>query len=445
MTHIQSSSDAISHLAGAREQAELKIHRVPFPECADWHFSDGRLRRAPGDFFTVAGIDFDDVGDALTGTQLPMIDQPEIGWLGFIVRPAETGLEWLLQAKTEPGNVGDTHYAPTIQATKSNYLRKHGGCPTAFLGLFQSGQTFAADGIHSEQGTRFLWKFNRNSTLIVGDDAPISCPADGRWFWCSTDVLRDVLAVSHALNTDARSVIATSHWPLLSAGCPLFRASCLQASYHALPRKIQLDRLLGRTQRRSRIDLPSWKETGLAGLEGYELTGDALIDPSGEEALACYCVEVNGREVSQWCQPFLMQSETSEVTLFMRIRNGIAEFFLRVFNEPGFGDRREFGPSLHSSFATPQQMKPWQKRGTTRELMMTAQSDEGGRFMQVKTNYRIVLLEDVPDRPEWPFGVWVGLSYLEQITTRSGKTTNELRTLVSMILSNRFDQACEGL
>ena len=38
-------------------------------------------------------------------------------------------------------------------------------------------------------------------------------------------------------------------------------------------------------------------------------------------------------------------------------------------------------------------------------------------------------------------GVWVNLGTLEGLANKSGTLTNELRTLVSIILSTQFDEA----
>ena len=35
--------------------------------------------------------------------------------------------KYLLQAKVEPGNINKIQISPTVQATRSNYLRIHGG------------------------------------------------------------------------------------------------------------------------------------------------------------------------------------------------------------------------------------------------------------------------------------------------------------------------------
>ena len=45
--------------------------------------------------------------------------------------------KYLLQAKVEPGNINKIQISPTVQATKSNYLRIHGGKTIAFLKFFK--------------------------------------------------------------------------------------------------------------------------------------------------------------------------------------------------------------------------------------------------------------------------------------------------------------------
>ncbi|MDO6522056.1 NDP-hexose 2,3-dehydratase family protein [Shimia thalassica] len=129
----------------------------------------------------------------------------------------------------------------------------------------------------------------------------------------------------------------------------------------------------------------------------------------------------------------------------MRVQESSAAVFVRVFDEPGFGTRKEFGPSVHSSFDLPDLMQNWLSEGNCSDLVHIQQSDEGGRFMQANASYRVALVKNTPDRVQYPFGRWVSLATLEQLVTQPGKTTNELRTLVSLVLSAAFDKACQTL
>ena len=46
-------------------------------------------------------------------------------------------LYFLMQAKVEPGNVNKYQISPTIQATKSNFTRAHGGKTPLFFDYFK--------------------------------------------------------------------------------------------------------------------------------------------------------------------------------------------------------------------------------------------------------------------------------------------------------------------
>lgn len=112
------SANAIAHwLARYREHSRLVVQHIPFSQCLEWSFVDGVLQHSTGRFFSDVGQHCDDGPPHLKGLALPIIDQPEIGILGFVVKRGKAGWEWLLQAKTEPGNIGGTQVGPSVQAT----------------------------------------------------------------------------------------------------------------------------------------------------------------------------------------------------------------------------------------------------------------------------------------------------------------------------------------
>ena len=58
----------------------------------------------------------------------PILTQLHGGFLAFICRETkQRGIEFLLEAKTEPGDNGDLKICPSFQATQSNLNRAHGG------------------------------------------------------------------------------------------------------------------------------------------------------------------------------------------------------------------------------------------------------------------------------------------------------------------------------
>jgi len=422
-------------LETVRQKAALQVQDIRLSDCPDWLLDNGILRHRTGGFFSVRGLQY---SDTPRGNRLirPYIDQPEVGLLGFIIRQGKDGVEWLLQAKTEPGNFGDTHIAPSVQATRSNYRQLHGGAPTRYLTWFDDPRYFLSDAANSEQGTRFLMKFNRNAVVAMPADRPIETEEDENWQWLGTGVLRDLLGDAHLVNTDARSVIATAPWALLANGDRLFKATALQRSYassfhdHALPRADKYNALTADWQFLDVNDMPGWR-----------CTEDGIFSPDGEKEIGFHHISVNGREVSSWCQPLMHDRQKGECVLLTCIENDMLFVYLRKYAEPGFGGRTELGPSLHNAFPLPGKVAASIPQAEPIEICSIDQSDEGGRFMKVMTTYKIVHLRGEVPKLNQRFGRWVKLSMLEAIVRQSGTTTNELRSLVSLLLSQKSNES----
>ncbi|MGF1462188.1 MAG: NDP-hexose 2,3-dehydratase family protein [Maricaulaceae bacterium] len=431
-------------LDAARAASQLQIETIGLSDCAPWTLREGGLHHASGRFFAIRGVRAVPHSDGHAPVYLPLIDQPEVAWQGFIVRPRGAGdVEWLLQAKTEPGNVGGTQIAPSIQATRSNYKRVHQGQPTPFLHEFETSKARFSDAPHSEQGTRFLWKLNRNSIIAVPPDW--TPPADGelRWIWASAQAVREALAADSFINTDARSVIASAPWSLLCAGAPLFRSAALMRSFArahtfgpALPPKYfnQLAQGPDATVRCDFVPLDAlpgwcWSENGLAP-ESHGV-GVGFIDVSAAD-----------REVARWRQPIITDTQTSECVLLVRPnKDEGVEVLLRPCSEPGFGVRREFGPSYYSGRANAEAVEHLVRSKTTQCVVEITQSDEGARFFKCMARYRVLWAPEAEAAPRFEKGgIWVSLRLLQLFTLRAASTTNELRTLVSLLLSAQADR-----
>lgn len=181
----------------------FELEHMALADSPEWALRDGAIRHRSGRFFSVVGVAAVH-GDGRVVEQ-PMLDQREVGTLAFILRQRGGRAELLVQAKVEPGNVGMVQLAPSFQATASNAARAHGGAWPPLHEWFdvQGRGTLLADGLHSEQGTRFYGKRNRNCTLRIAGDA-----AHGAWHrWMPARDLCALLAEDHMVNTDARSVL----------------------------------------------------------------------------------------------------------------------------------------------------------------------------------------------------------------------------------------------
>jgi len=144
------------------EKTHVNIRHIPFKEMRNWHFSktSGNLVHDSGKFFSIEGIRIKTNWGKVSEWEQPIINQPEVGFLGIIAKEFDDILYFLMQAKIEPGNLNVVQLSPTLQATKSNYLQVHKGKRPLYLEYFNGEKpvNILLDQLQSEQGARFLKK-----------------------------------------------------------------------------------------------------------------------------------------------------------------------------------------------------------------------------------------------------------------------------------------------
>src|SRR5262249_25264452 len=137
-----------------------------------WKVTEHNIVHETGRFFSIDGINVKTNWGYVPEWEQPIINQPEIGYLGFITREFDGILYFLMQAKIEPGNVNNVQLSPTLQATRSNYNQVHKGDKPLYLDYFLNvkPRQILLDQLQSEQGGRFLRKRNRNIIIKVDED-----------------------------------------------------------------------------------------------------------------------------------------------------------------------------------------------------------------------------------------------------------------------------------
>jgi len=200
-------------------RARFRVDDMDLADSRAWKLSGGAIRHVSGLFFSVTGVQW--LGSDGARISQALIEQREIGTLGFVMRAGARGNELLVQAKMEPGNVGVAQLAPTCQATASNAARVHGGEAPPFSTLFApvGGAAPLHESLQSEQGSRFLGKRNRN--VLLRDPGGIEPGPTHRWL--PVDDVLSLLAHDFLLNTDARSVLVCSPWETLTGHRPFSR------------------------------------------------------------------------------------------------------------------------------------------------------------------------------------------------------------------------------
>lgn len=408
----------------------IHVERIQWADCQKWRMDESSLHHVSRRFFSVVFV-----SDG--SREHVMIDQPEIGILAFAVAGNGRQRQWLIQHKPEPGNVNYTQWAPTVQATLSNYQQVHGGRATPFLELFTDTKGLLEDVLGSEQGDRFLNKFNRNckrlfeQSFSVGDHA-------GQFSWISNAELKAHLRRDYSVNTDARSVLVSGSWDLvadsraeifLGGGLTGDIAEALHRSYHT-PSTERQSQALGLLVRMHENLPRHYRRIPLRDLREHRLSADGIYNSNGQRVLGYFDCRMPEREVSRWQQPLIEREHENQYVLLLTIRDGVAFFYVAVSSEVGFHHRVEFGPSLHGAVS-----EVSARLAEAEPLLEIRQSDEGGRFHRNIGRYCVAVWHGDPKRWCPSKGRWLTAADLERLSTQKGVLNNELRTLLSLLLS----------
>ncbi|WP_163570839.1 NDP-hexose 2,3-dehydratase family protein [Fodinicola feengrottensis] len=196
---------------------DFTVRRIPLNDLRGWRFApgSGNLCHDSGRFFTVRGLRVTDPSGPVKNWSQPIIDQPEIGILGILLKRIDGEPHCLMQAKMEPGNVNMLQLAPTVQATHSNYTGVHGGADVRYLEFFRSPRPgrVLVDTLQSEHGSWFYRKRNRNIVVEITDEL---VPTHEDFRWIPLTELGGLLRLDNLVNMDARTVLAC----LAAAGAP---------------------------------------------------------------------------------------------------------------------------------------------------------------------------------------------------------------------------------
>lgn len=415
-------SDVLDWIQDVVARDGFTVEKADLAASRNWRLHDGGITHRSGRFFRIVGLRHGLL-------QQPYIEQREVGILAFIVRHTRRGPEILIHAKVEPGNVNVAQVAPSVQATASNLDQVHGGLrPWGASFVCDTATPRLSDTLESEQGTRFVGKFNRNISLF-GDIEP---PDDAPLRWVETATLLRLLDRDFAVNTDARSVLAAMPWDVLAPAGPFASTrhefgEVLRHSFVQPVRATYLnaidDRLIA--ARRSG-DEPTI--IGLHDLRDWSVQSDGTVS-SPVSSLRVLHIRVSSlsREVSAWDQPVLETRTTGLADLCGCRINGSMHFGFSMCNEPGLVRRVELGPTTMASC----DLDRPDASAHGRVVMTCRQSDEGGRFFRDITLYRVV---DHGDGSPDPTKMWLGLSEIRALLDRGGYFTNEARTLISLLM-----------
>ncbi|WP_339745637.1 NDP-hexose 2,3-dehydratase family protein [uncultured Rubinisphaera sp.] len=426
-------------------RSRLQVQGIKLSQSGEWQLdSTGSISHHSQRYFRMVGMNYFDIPRKQRLTQ-PMIDQPEVGMLCFLVSRQFGGWKILLQAKAEPGNVNGVQFAPSIQATCSNYQRVHQGEPVPYLDYALKSDFRLYDQLQSEQNSRFLCKRNCNRVVKVSETFPT---ADTAYQWVPLNQLFPVLAQSHVINTDARSVLAC--W-LLSNPDILSKSKLRQGELQLLNSLVadrplhdsgDLQHWLDSLNAKWKLDRQQIPITELGGSWNWD--DGNLTSHNHAFSVRQIAVQCQTRENPAWDQPIIAANKPTNLTTVVSMINGSLHLLLQARLEAGNRDGFELTTTIQAESIEAQSVEESKYAenlpSVTTSLLRFANSEEGGRFDQCISEYEILWAE-ANDVLESPFHRWVSLSQISGWLKKTNFITNELRSTLSALLAIEFSDA----
>lgn len=452
-----STNEVLSWMIQKNEEVQYEINKVSLSNLHCWHENDGRIVHNSGKFFSIDGIHVTTNSGLIQEWDQPIINQPEIGFLGIIVKKISGVLHFLLQAKIEPGNHNIVQLSPTLQATRSNYTRVHKGASPLYLEYFTGEKevTVIIDQLQSEQGARFLHKRNRN--IIVEIEAKTDIEVYKNFTWLTLGQIKELLDYPNVVNMDTRTVISgvqygsytESNLRLLSAFNLLntetgkysdsFLYSILSRNNH-FNEKQQIIQWLTALKFKYEISV---SRIPLRSMDKWIYDGDTIYHERKKYfSIIGVNVMIGNREVVSWDQPMVHSAQEGIIGFLVKKINGIYHFLVQAKLESGNFDIVELAPTVQcltgnyrkgeNEYIVPY-INEFIDTNPSRIWYSTYQSEEGGRFYK-EQNLNIIV--EVGD--EFPIDVdanycWMTLNQILSFVTYNNYLNIAARSLLSAI------------
>lgn len=433
------TDDVLAWIREQNQKITVNVRCMSFADIApEWQFdADGNLRHRTGKFFSIEGIRVKTNYGNVPEWEQPIINQPEIGYLGIITKEINGILYFLLQAKVEPGNVNNVQLSPTLQATKSNYSQVHQGRKPLYLEYFLNAkpEQVLLDQLQSEQGARFLRKRNRNIIIKVDEEIPVY----DNFIWLTLAQIKALASIDNIVNMDTRTVI--SGIPLrLEEGIEMPKVWCASMLTEELPYHKLTEILSWLTSLKCQYELQV-TPIPLRQVGHWRTTDTAIEHESGRyfKVIAAQ-VEINNREVKTWCQPLIAPAQQGLTAFVVKKINGTYHFLVQGKVESGNFDTVEMAPTVQciTDNYTGKNNQPFVDyvlHARTEQIKIdTLQSEEGGRFYQEQNRNLIIEADDTFPIDNLPENyIWVSYQQLMLFLHFNNYLNIQSRSLLSLI------------
>ena len=454
-SEISSNSEILAWIAKKNSVADTRLEEIPLNKMRKWNIDaeTGVVAHESGKFFSIEGIQVETNWSGLTAWEQPIINQPEIGYLGILAQKHNGILHFLMQAKIEPGNLNVVQISPTLQATKSNYTQVHKGKKPSFLEYFNGERNvrILLDQLQSEQGARFLRKRNRNIIVELAEGEALEVPDN--FIWATLGQLKELIKVDNLVNMDTRTVISgvpfgsfDTHALDFFNGLSNGQRINENLLYSALNSEIHLNELSQIiswiTKLKSQYDLRVRMQS-LKSMKDWISNGVCINHKEGKYfSVIGVNVEIGDREVVSWDQPMIKPCEEGIIAFIVKPIKGVYHFLVQAKLEPGNFDVIELAPTVQcltgnyrngfNEYSIPFINEVLHSR--PENIWYSAmQSEEGGRFFKEQNKNMIIEVGD-----EFPLELpekycWMTLNQLSQFMVFNNYLNIAARSLISAI------------
>ena len=440
-------SDAINWIENRNKQVKTEIEQISFEELENWTFSKNNfsIEHKSGKFFQIKGINVSTNYGNIQSWDQPIIDQPEIGYLGFITKEFNGILHFLVQGKIEPGNTNYVQLSPTLQATKSNYTRAHKGKSPAYLDYFLDvlPENILLDQLQSEQGARFLRKRNRNIIIKINED--INVLED--FIWLSLGQIKELMKIDNIVNMDTRTVISgITYFDNLNI-FPLekndtFESLVLQSYFENKKFTNSFDSLLSFITRLKTKYFIKLESKPLDKLVNWNIKKSSVSHRHNKYFnVIAVKVKISNREVQSWTQPMIQPAQEGLCAFIAKKIDGILHFIVQAKLECGNFDTIELAPTVQCLTGNYRNSDPGQLpflkyvlNVKKSQIWLDAlQSEEGGRFYKEQNRNLIIFADDELDFNLPENYIWMTLNQIQTFIKFNNYINIQARSLISAL------------
>lgn len=444
---VNTLQDILLWIEDRNKNLKVNIDKISLKDDRFWYYDDqdGKIKNSNNSFFSINGINLTKLEhDKLIEIEQPIILQDEIGFLGIICKKINGIMYFLMQAKIEPGNINKIQISPTIQATKSNFMQKHGGKRPAYLEYFLNvkKEQIIVDQIQSEQSSRFLKKRNRNIIIFIEEDIDV-LPSHK---WMTLYQIKQLMKFENLVNMDTRTVLSCLPFSKCSFNDKQLQTIAEKFDDKFLFKSIfefhgnKLPEIFNKINNYKMFVDTRYELLPLKKLRQWTFTDNELICQKYWPFKVIFCkLAIEGREVKEWTQPLFAAEGSALFGLICSDSSGCKEFLVKLKGEIGCFDKVEIGPTVQNEAL---EIKPYDnvenifyKKFNKNEgvIFSNVLSEEGGRFYHEQNRNVIINIDksELNNLPE--HYMWIDFRTLCDMIQFNNVINIQLRNLLSVL------------